>query len=148
MSRIEIVGIRELENTIRKMGNVAIKHVRAAAIKGMKKPMPQARKDAPHDEGNLRRGIKLLPLKGNRRTRQLYRTYFDPKMNKIFQNEYGGYYPVHQEYGWVAENGRIIPGQMFITNAYNDQEETVEKTITDELTKRLEGEINKGGLKP
>ena len=153
--RIEVVGIKELQKSIEKIGQVPAKHARAAALKGMKPPLQTARKDAPHETGALRKGIKLKGERSrmSRYGKKVYSIVFDRAMNDVFQTKNAegkvvGYYPTSQEYGWVTQSGNAIPGQLFITNAYNTEQETIEKTITDELAKRLEGEINKGGLKP
>ena len=156
--KVEVVGIKDLEKAIEKVGQVPIKHARAAAIKGMGKPLSNTRKNAPKDTGALRRGIKI---KGefSRRVRygkKIFSVIFDPKMNEIFQTRVPakdkkgkivGYYPVSQEHGWESQGGRI-PGKFFMHGAYDEQQDTVLKTITNELMKRLEGEINKGGMKP
>ena len=153
--KIEVVGIRELEKAIERMGQIPVKHVTAAARKGMRPPVKAARKDAPHDTGALRRGIKLKGERSRlaRYGKKVYSIVFDSSLNDVFQTKNAdgkivGYYPASQEYGWVTRSGSAIPGQLFVTNAYNAEQETIEKTITDELMKRLRGEINKGGLTP
>jgi len=73
-------------------------------------------------------------------------------MNDVFQkpNKEGkitGYYPISQEYGFFAKNGRYIPGFRFIRDSLTDNTSRIEKTIVSEMKKKIDAEIAKGGLK-
>ena len=51
------------------------------------------------------------------------------------------------EYGYFAGHGNYIPGFRFIHNAFNDNVRVVEKTIVNEMKKKIDQEIAKGGLR-
>ena len=73
-------------------------------------------------------------------------------MNDVFQkrNKDGditGYYPISQEYGFFAKNGRYIPGFAFVRGSLEKDAPAVEKTIVDTMQKKIDAEIAKGGLK-
>ena len=73
-------------------------------------------------------------------------------MNDVFQkpNKDGkvtGYYPISQEYGFFARNGRYIPGYRFISDSLTDNVGSIEKTIVSEMKKKIDQEIAKVGLK-
>ena len=151
--KVDIVGIKNIEKTIERMGQVPIKHVSAAARMGMNKPLSKAKRDAPKDTGALRKGMKLIKESSKlwRYGKRVYRVGFDPKMNDVFQTinlkgENVGYYPISQEYGWITQSGNTVPAKHFITDAYNEKQEVIQSTITDEMAKRLTAEIKKGGL--
>jgi len=96
-----------------------------------------------------------MKLKGERsrdKAKKVYQVIFDDKYNHIFQkkNKEGkitGYYPVSQEYGFFAKNGRYIPGYRFISDSLTDNVSKIEKTIVKEMKKRIDAEIAKVGLK-
>jgi HK97 gp10 family phage protein len=152
MIKFKVEGMRELEKSLKKLGNVPQKHVTASARKGMSIVRKDAKTNAPRDTGALERGIVLKGERSKLKAKKVYRVVFDDKMNDIFQkkNEQGdviGYYPVSQEYGYFTKSGRYIPGFRFIHNALNNNTGAVEKTIVNEMKKKIDQEIARGGLR-
>lgn len=150
--KFKIEGMRELERSLKRLGDVPQKHVTAASRKGMTLVLREAKANAPIDTGALKKGIILKGEKSKSKGKKVYRVIFDPRMNDVFQktNAAGkitGYYPVSQEYGFFARNGRYIPGFKFIHNALENQKGQMIKTIVTEMKKRIDAEITKGGLK-
>lgn len=148
----KVEGMKELEKSLRKLGKVPQKHVTASAKKGMNIPLREAKAKAPVDTGALERGIILVGEKSKTKGKKVYRIVFDRAYNDIFQkkNKKGqvtGYYPVSQEYGYFAKNGRYIPGYRFIHNSLNNNAQKVEKTIVDTMQSKIDQEIRKAGLK-
>jgi len=148
----KVEGMKELEKSLRKLGKVPQKHVTASAKKGMNIPLREAKAKAPVDTGALKRGIILVGEKSKTKGKKVYRIVFDRAYNDIFQkkNKKGqvtGYYPVSQEYGYFAKNGRYIPGYRFIHNSLNNNAQKVEKTIVDTMQSKIDQEIRKAGLK-
>lgn len=145
MARFKIEGMRELKKAINKLGQVPQKCVTPAARKGMNISLKDAKKNAPVGEtGELKRGMKLIGEKSRTKGKKVYRVVFDSSKNDIFQkkNKQGkvtGYYPISQEYGFFAKNGRYIPGYHFVEKSLKDNKGAIEKKIVDEMTK----EINK-----
>lgn len=152
MAKFEIEGMKELQKSLEKLGKVPQKHVTASAKKGMNIPLREAKAKAPVDTGALKRGIILVGEKSKTKGKKVYRIVFDRAYNDIFQkkNKKGqvtGYYPVSQEYGYFAKNGRYIPGYRFIHNSLNNNAQKVEKTIVDTMQSKIDQEIRKAGLK-
>jgi len=148
----KVEGMRELQKNLKKLGKVPQKHVTASSKKAMNIVLKQSRANAPVDTGMLRKGIKLVGERAKVKGKKIYRVVFDRNMNDVFQkkNKEGkvtGYYPVSQEYGFFAKNGRYIPGYRFIHDSLADNTQKVEKTIVDEMKKRIDIEIVKAGLK-
>lgn len=154
MARIKfkVEGMRELEKSLKQLGKVPQKHVTASARKGMNISLKDSRANAPYDTGALKKGIKLKGERSRTKAKKVYRVVFDPAMNEVFQkpNKDGkvtGYYPISQEYGFFARNGRYIPGYRFISDSLTDNVGAIEKTIVSEMKKKIDQEIAKVGLK-
>ena len=149
--KFKIEGMDKLQKSLKKLGEVPQKHVTAAARKGMNIVNKDAKADAPYLTGDLQRGIKLVGEKA-KSGKKVYRVVFDRSMNDVFQkrNKDGditGYYPISQEYGFFAKNGRYIPGFAFVRGSLEKDAPAVEKTIVDTMQKKIDAEIAKGGLK-
>lgn len=150
--KYKLEGMRELQKSLEKLGKVPQKHVTSAARKGMNIPLKAAKANAPVDTGMLKKGMKLVGEKSKYKGKKVYRIVFDRAYNDIFQkpNKQGkitGYYPVSQEYGFFAKNGRYIPGYRFIHSTFESNTSKIEKTIVSEMQKKIDKEIAKGGLK-
>jgi hypothetical protein len=146
-----IEGMKQLEKSIKKLGEVPQKHVTASARKGMNIVLKDAKANAPYDTGMLKKGIKLVGERSRTKGKKVYRVVFDRAMNDVFQkkNTEGkitGYYPVSQEYGFFAKNGRYIPGYRFISDSLTNNVSKIEKTIVGEMKKRIDAEIARGGM--
>lgn len=147
-----IEGMKELEKSLKNLGKVPQKHVTASARKGMNIVLKDAKANAPYDTGMLKKGIVLKSERSRSKGKKVYRVVFDRNMNDVFQkkNKEGkvtGYYPVSQEYGFFARDGRYIPGYRFISDSLTDNVSKIEKTIVKEMKKRIDAEIARGGLK-
>jgi HK97 gp10 family phage protein len=148
----KIEGMDKLLKDLEKIGNVPQKHVTSSSRKAMNVVLKQSRATAPYDEGYLEKGMKLKGERSRAKGKKVYQVIFNPDMNHIFQkpNKEGkitGYYPVSQEYGFFAKNGRYIPGYRFIHDSLADNTQRVEKTIVSEMQKKIDAEIAKAGLK-
>ena len=146
------VDMRELQKSLKKLGNVPQKHVTASARKGMNIVLRDAKANAPYDTGALKKGMKLQGERSRYKGKKVYKIIFDPAMNDVFQKknkqgEVTGYYPVSQEYGFFAKNGRYIPGYRFIHGSLNDNAEKMERVIIKEMKAKIDQEIRKAGLK-
>lgn len=143
MAKFKIEGMKELEKSIKKLGKVPQKCVTPAARKGMNIALKSARKNAPVDTGELRKGMKLAGEKARVKGKKVYQVVFDRAKNDVFQkkNKEGkvtGYYPFSQEFGFFAKNGRYIPGYHFISQGLNDNTGAITKKIVDEMGKQID----------
>lgn len=150
--KFRIEGIKELQKSLDKLGKVPQKHVTSSAKKGMNVVLKDARANAPYDTGMLKKGIILAGERTNTKGKKVYRVVFDSSMNDVFQKKNGngkitGYYPVSQEYGFFAKNGRYIPGYRFIHDGLTGNVKAMEKTIVNTMKKKIDQEIAKVGLK-
>lgn len=150
--KFKVEGMEELERSLKKLGKVPQKHVTASARKGMNISLKDSKANAPYDTGALKKGIKLKGERARIKGKKVYRVVFDSTMNDVFQkkNKEGkvtGYYPVSQEYGYFAKNGRYIPGYRFISDSLTSNVSKIEKTIVSEMKKKIDAEIAKVGLK-
>lgn len=150
--KIKLEGMPKLQKDLETLGKVPQKHVTASSRKGMNIAYKQAKADAPYDTGALKKGILMKGERSKIKGKKVYRIVFDRAMNHIFQkpNKEGkitGYYPVSQEYGFFARDGKYIPGFRFITNSLNDNARSIEKAIVSEMQKKVDAEIEKAGLR-
>ena len=152
MVNFKIEGMKELERSLKRLGKVPQKHVTSSAKKGMNIVLKQSRANAPYDTGALKKGIILAGEKAKAKGKKVYRIVFDRAMNDVFQKKNAegkvtGYYPVSQEYGFFAKNGRYIPGYRFISDSLIENTSKIQQTIVSEMKKKIDAEIAKAGLK-
>lgn len=150
--KFEIEGMKELDKALKKLGKVPQKHVTSSSKKGMNIALKDSRANAPYDTGMLKKGIKLTGERSRTKAKKVYRVVFDSSMNDVFQKKNAegditGYYPVSQEYGYFARNGRYIPGFRFISDSLTENTAKIEKTIVTEMKKKIDTEIAKVRLK-
>ncbi|QUH21080.1 HK97 gp10 family phage protein [Alkaliphilus sp. B6464] len=155
--KFKIEGMKQLEKGFKKLGDVPQKHVTSSSRKGMNIALKDSKANAPYETGNLKKGIKLAGERSKHKGKKVYRVVFDREMNNVFQKfrqkdgvqtgELIGYYPVSQEYGFFAKNGRYIPGYRFISDSLKDNVRSIERTIVAEMRKKIDQEIAKVGLK-
>ena len=143
MAKFKIEGMKELERSFKKLGQVPQKCVTPAARKGMNIALRSSQKNAPEDTGALKGGMKLIGEKARVKAKKVYQVVFDRKKNNIFQkqNKEGqvtGYYPSSQEYGFFAKNGRYIPGVHFMKRAMEENSGTITRKIVSEVSKNID----------
>lgn len=148
----KVEGMEKLIKDFDKLGKVPQKYVTSASRKGMNVVKKDAQASAPYDTGMLRKGIVIKGERSHSKGKKVYRVIFDPKMNDVFQKknaagEVTGYYPVSQEYGFFAKNGRYIPGYRFIHDSLSKNTQKIEKTIVDTMQTKIDAELRKVGLK-
>jgi hypothetical protein len=150
--KFKVEGMDKLQKDLEKIGQVPQKYVTASARRGMNIALKDSKANAPYDTGMLKKGIVMKGERARAKGKKVYRIVFDRNMNDVFQkpNKEGkvtGYYPISQEYGFFAKNGRYIPGYRFIHDSLIDNTSKIEKTIVSEMQKRIDIEIMKAGLK-
>jgi hypothetical protein len=111
-----------------------------------------AKANAPYKTGDLKKGIKLTGEKSATKGKKVYRVVFDRAMNDVFQKKNAegkvtGYYPVSQEYGFFARNGRYIPGYRFIHDSLTQNAQRAGKTMVDTMKQKIDAELAKAGFK-
>ena len=141
-----------LQRDLKKLGKVPQKHVTASARKGMNIVLKDAKSSAPEDTGDLKKGMKLQGERSRYKGKKVYKVMFNPKMNDVFQKknakgEVTGYYPISQEYGFFAKNGRYIPGYRFLHNSLSDNASRMERTIITNMKQKIDAEIRKARLR-
>jgi hypothetical protein len=146
-----IEGIDELNRQLRRLEKFPKSKVAKAANAGMKEPLREAKLGAPVDIGNLKRGIKKIREKSPRsKAKVVFSIVFDRAFNPFFQKKVNNpgpgkkdtaYYPVSQEYGFFAKNGRYIPGYRFIRKALENNQiasaKKIVQVLRDEVDKLL-----------
>lgn len=146
--KVKIEGIKELNRSLKRLGEVPQKHVTSSVRKGMNISFKDAKVKAPIDTGELKGGIKMIGEKSRIKGKKVYQIVFDRAKNDVFQkkNKEGkviGYYPASMEYGFFAKNGRYIPGYHFLKNALEENSSKIQKTIIKDMQNKIDKELNK-----
>ena len=140
--KYKVEGMKELENTIRKLGKIPQSCVTKAARKGANIPFKTAKQKAPEDTGLLKKGLMLKGEKSRFKAKKVYQVTFNPAYNdffaKVSKEGKRAYYPASQEYGFKTVNGRYIPGFHYLKESIDDNARSIEKTIVDVLAKELD----------
>lgn len=157
-----IEGVRELERQLHALGkNFPKSKIRQAANKGANLPLKQARKNAPKETGELKKGIVKVEEKRWKQQKKLkkavFQIYFDAAKNTIFQKPLdpetqgsrGGqtriphaYYPVSLEYGFHYAHGKRTRPQYFIKRAVETTETPTVKVVVDHMLDSIDKIVN------
>lgn len=140
--KYEIEGMKELERTIRKLGQLPQKCVTPAARKGARIALKAARANAPWETGELSNGIVLKGERARKKGKKVYQVTLDPAKNDIFVKETKDgkryYYPASMEYGFITRDGGYSPGFHYLRDALVDNKTAIERTVVDELAKQID----------
>ena len=140
--KYEIEGMKELERTIRKLGQLPQKCVTPAAKKGARIALKAARANAPWETGELSNGIVLKGERARKKGKKVYQVTLDPAKNDIFvkttKDGKRYYYPASMEYGFITRDGGYSPGFHYLRDALVDNKTAIERTVVDELAKQID----------
>lgn len=138
----KLEGMKELERTIRQLGQLPQKCVTPAAKKGAQIALKAARAKAPFRFGDLESGIVLKGERLRQRGKKVYQVTMDPSMNDLFvkttKDGKRYYYPASMEYGFLTKDGGYVPGFHFLRDSLIDNKEEIERVVVDELAKRID----------
>lgn len=140
--RFEIEGMKELEETIRKLGQLPQKCVSPAAKKGATIVFKAAKENAPFLSGDLEGGIILKGEKVRKKGKKVYDIMMDPAKNDIFVKETKDgkryYYPASQEYGFLTRDGGYVPGVHFLRDSITENVDRIVKETVKVLAKQID----------
>jgi hypothetical protein len=150
--KTSVQGAKELDRLFDRLEKAPRRIAYKAARKGAVIPLRAAKRNAPVDTGNLKRGIVMKRERARNDAKAVYQITIDPKMNDVFvkmstnsKDSKGqakrSYYPASQEYGYMTKNGRYIPGYRYMRRAADDSKSAVEKEIMGETMKLIDKEL-------
>ncbi|QKE74767.1 HK97 gp10 family phage protein [Arthrobacter citreus] len=147
---VEIEGYRQLQQELGHLEKLPQKIVTKAARKGANVVFKQAKKEAPVEIGNLKKGVILRPERTRTKGKKVFQVVMDRAFNRIFvkasKSGKRAYYPASQEYGFFSRGpngsrGRYIPGDNYLrgSNASKKGEanQIIIRTMLDEVDKIL-----------
>jgi len=147
VAKYKIEGMKELERSIKRLGALPQKCVTPAAKKGATIALKAARQKAPYLTGELESGIILKGEKTTKKGKKVYQVTLDRAKNDVFvkisKSGKRYYYPASQEYGFITRNGGYVPGFHYLRDALAENAGQIEKTVVDELSKRIDKELSK-----
>jgi HK97 gp10 family phage protein len=137
-----------LERSIKRMEKFPTKYLTAAVKKGANPILKDAKANAPEDTGLLKKAMILKLEKTKTKGKKTYQVTFDKAYNEqLAKTSKGGkrsYYPASQEFGWIKKDGTKVPGKHFIRNAGDSNEGKFQKTVIDEMMKKIAKEWKYG----
>ena len=132
-----LIGLRELERTLRQIEKVPAKALTKATKKGANIMLQATKSNAPSDSGKMKRSMKLKAEKRKVGKKVYQIVYKDPDLIKISATGKRSFYPASQEHGWKLPNGRKIPGKHFQKNSLSANRNRIMKTVIEELVNSL-----------
>lgn len=147
MAKEEIVGMKEVEKAFKELGKVpqtvATKSARAGATIAFR----SAKKNAPENKGDLKRGIIMKRERRKIKGKAVYDVLMSPHMNDVFvkisKSGKRSYYPASQEYGFLTVDGKYIPGYRYFERAITENSREIEKKILSTTKKEVEKALTK-----
>ena len=144
----DIIGMKELERSIKKLGRVPQTVATKAASAGARIALKAAKRNAPVESGALKGGIIM---KGERRVKvgkKMYDIMMDPSKNDVFVKTSAdgkrSYYPASQEYGFMTVDGGYVPGYQFLRKSITENSREIENKIVEVAGKAIDKALNEG----
>lgn len=136
------VEMARLERDVKRLGKLPQTAVNRAAKSGAKVVHQAAKRNAPVDIGNLKKG---LVLKAEKRTKMGKKMYFvapSKAFNRFFVKPYAGgtkraYYPASQEWGFTV-NGHYTPGYRYLRKSIDENVDKIEGEVLKSLRKDVD----------
>lgn len=146
----EIEGMRELVDSIERMGKVPQKCVTAAARQGANVALRAARMLAPKDSGALKKGLTVKKERSRTKGKAVFDVVPSAKKNSIFVKESGAkryYYPASMEFGFRGKKSgeKVYQGRHYLLKGLTNNAAEVERVVIKVLTERIDQEWAKGG---
>lgn len=136
-----VEGMDELQNAIKRLGELPRKHVRASARAGASLALQAVRSLVPVDKGELKKGLIMKEEKRTVNSKSVFDIIPDPKKNDIFVkiNKDGSrsYYPASMEFGFIQPDGSKFSGFHYMRDGVS----TYEAQIRDEILHKMEERI-------
>lgn len=148
MARNDIRGMKELERTFKQLGRVPQTVATKSARAGGTIAQRAAKANAPVDEGDLKRGIRLKRERRRELGKAVYDVMMDPAMNDIFvkvsKDGKRSYYPASQEYGFLTVDGGYVPGYHYLKRAITEHDTEIEMKMLEVTGKEVDKALRKG----
>jgi HK97 gp10 family phage protein len=154
--RVRVEGLERLQRQFNKLGEKFPKKSLTKAaklgsdpiIKDVKAAAPVSKKES---KGTLKKSIYRKMEKGKRRTKSVYRIWFNPKYASIFKGKqivhvglYGGtrdygYYPMSVEYGFLGPKGHQEgKNAHFVSKALDKNKNSSLQIVINTLNKEID----------
>lgn len=157
MAKIVIEGMKELEKSIKQLGELPQKYVTKAAKAGATIAKKGAKTGGWIDRtGDLRKGIIIKGERNKVKGKKVYDIMMDPKMSDVFQKKTKSgmrrrsegtkvkyskgdyYYPASQEFGFETKSGGYAPGFHFLREGLTENAGAIEKKTVNVLAKEVD----------
>lgn len=139
----DIRGLRRLERDIRRLQRLPQTAVNRAARMGAGVAYRWAKKNAPIDLGNMRKGLVMKAEKRTKLGKKMYFISYNKNMNDIFVKQYGpngakrAYYPASQEWGFTVM-GHYTPGYRTLRKSIDENADGIRQEVLKSLRKDVD----------
>ncbi|MHB8124648.1 MAG: HK97 gp10 family phage protein [Desulfitobacteriaceae bacterium] len=143
MARDSVIGVREVQRLFEEVGRAPAKVLTKAVKKSATIVLKAARVNAPVDQGDLKKGIRLKAER-RRQGRRVYQVGVFGKSGggeefvKISRSGKRSYYPASQEYGWTDQYGHYHPGYRYLRNAADRNTRRVHSMMLEIMAEELD----------
>lgn len=146
MARETIVGMKELERSIKRLGKVPQSVVTKAALGGARIALKAAKANAPEDSGELKRGLIMKAERRVKIGKKVYDIMMDPAKNDLFvkvsKSGKRSYYPASQEYGFMTVDGGYVPGYRYMRRSLTENARAITNKMVQEGAKAIDKALN------
>lgn len=139
---VRIEGFKELERALKRLGKVPQTVATKSARSGASIALRAAKRYAPEDTGELKRGIILKRERRTKPGKAVYDVMMNPAMNDVFvkvsKDGKRSYYPASQEYGFLTADGGYVPGYHFLRRSITEHSSEIERKVLDTAGQAVE----------
>lgn len=137
-----IEGMTDLLKTVDQIGKLPQRVVTKVAKAGANIDLKATKAHAPMLTGVLKKALKLIAERTSKKGKKVYEVTFNPDANnalvKVSKSGKRSYYPASQEFGFIARDGRYIPGYNYMLNAIEETAGQVQKTMLDTFSAEID----------
>jgi len=142
--KIDLVGEKELQNMLKKIGGAPTKRVLKKAIRKVgNNILADLRTSTPKDRGRLRKSWKLRVLKFKKKYMVGLGFKLPTRAELGIPGDAKGYYPTALEYGYTDKSGTTHPPLSFIRGSTDRNQQSGKGIISGALRKEIPKEAKK-----
>lgn len=144
MATNSITGVNEVRRLFEQVGRAPAKVLTKAVKTSAKIVLLAARANAPVDQGDLKKGIRLKAERRGKRGKRVYQVGVFGKAGggaefvKISARGKRSFYPASQEYGWTDQYGKYHPGYRYLRNAADRNTQRVHTSMLEIMAEELD----------
>ncbi|RJE88623.1 HK97 gp10 family phage protein [Paenibacillus sp. 1011MAR3C5] len=138
----QIIGQKELERDFKKLGKAPQTIATQSARAGANVAFKAAKRNAPVESGNLKSGLIMKRERRVKAGKAVYDIMMDPAKTHLYvsvsKDGKRSYYPASQEYGFMTDDGRYIPGYRYLRRSIDENVREIEQKTLEKAGKLVD----------